>query len=265
MATTEHTVTGEIALQPPPRQPYDRRDLAIVGAAIAAGAVCALAANFDLGHMEGKARCKAALQREVGLPERPDLPLFGVIGRLTQQKGFDVLAHALDRLLEWKLQIVLLGSGDADAERFFAALAYQRGDKFRAYIGFDEGLSHRIEAGCDFFLMPSRFEPCGLNQMYSLRYGTLPVVRATGGLVDTVQNYDERTGAGTGFMFGDLTAEGLGNTIGWALSTYFDRPKHIEAMRRTSMRQDFSWDRAAAAYEDLYREAYARRRGHAFG
>jgi starch synthase len=224
----------------------------------------ALVERFDVDHMEGKARCKAALQREVGLPERADVPLFGVIGRLTQQKGFDVLAHALDRLLEWKLQIVLLGSGDADAERFFAALAYQRGDKFRAYIGFDESLSHRIEAGCDFFLMPSRFEPCGLNQMYSLRYGTLPVVRATGGLVDTVQNYDERTGAGTGFMFGDLTAEGLGNTIGWALSTYFDRPAHIAHMRRTAMAQDFSWQRAAGEYERLYLDAYARRRGHAF-
>jgi len=113
--------------------------------------------------------------------------------------------------------------------------------------------------------MPSRFEPCGLNQMYSLRYGTLPVVRATGGLVDTVQNYDERTGAGTGFMFGDLTVEGLGNTIGWALSTYFDRPAHITQMRRTAMAQDFSWQRAAGEYESLYLDAYARRRGHAFG
>ncbi|HEX2658243.1 MAG TPA: glycogen synthase GlgA, partial [Polyangia bacterium] len=123
----------------------------------------------------------------------------------------------------------------------------------------------RIEAGSDFFLMPSRFEPCGLNQMYSLRYGTLPIVRATGGLRDTVQNYDEASAGGTGFMFDDLSVSGLVNTIGWAQSTYFDRPKHIETMRRTAMRQDFSWDRAAAAYEGLYREAYARRRGHAFG
>ena len=224
----------------------------------------ALIERFDIERMDGKARCKASLQREVGLPERPDVPLFGVIGRLTQQKGFDVLAHALDGLLKWNMQVVLLGSGDPDAERFFAALAYQRGDKFRAYIGFDEGLSHRIEAGCDFFLMPSRFEPCGLNQMYSLRYGTLPVVRATGGLMDTVENYDERTGDGTGFMFGDLTVDGLSNTIGWALSTYFDRPAHIQRMRRTAMAQDFSWQRAAGEYEQLYRDAYLRRRGHAF-
>jgi len=224
----------------------------------------ALVERFDLDRLPGKARCKASLQREVGLPERPDVPLFGVIGRLTPQKGFDVLAHALERLLKWNLQIVLLGSGDPDAEKFFAALAYQRGEKFRAYIGFDEGLSHRIEAGSDFFLMPSRFEPCGLNQMYSLRYGTLPVVRATGGLVDTVQNYDERSGGGTGFMFGDLTVDGLTNTIGWALSTYFDRPAHIQRMRRTAMAQDFSWQRAAGEYERVYLEAYNRRRGHAF-
>ena len=112
--------------------------------------------------------------------------------------------------------------------------------------------------------MPSRFEPCGLNQMYSLRYGTLPIVRATGGLIDTVQNYDEATGEGTGFVFNDLTPAGLMNTIGWSQSTYFDRPDHIDRMRRTAMAQDFSWERAAADYEHLYREAYARRRGHAF-
>ena len=136
---------------------------------------------------------------------RPDVPLFGVIGRLTSQKGFDVLAHALDRMLSWDVQLVLLGTGDPEAERFFACADAHRGDKFRAWLGFDNGLAHRIEAGADFFLMPSRFEPCGLNQMYSLRYGTLPIVRATGGLVDTVVNYDEATGGGTGFMFADLT------------------------------------------------------------
>jgi len=219
---------------------------------------------FDVEHLAGKAACKAALQKEIGLPTLPDTPLFGVIGRLTPQKGFDVLAHALEALLEWDLQIVLLGSGDLEAERFFATLAYQRADKFRTTIGFDDGLAHRIEAGSDFFLMPSRFEPCGLNQMYSLRYGTLPIVRATGGLIDTVRNYDEATGAGTGFVFRDLDVPSLTNTIGWALSTYFDRPGHIEHMRRTAMAQDFSWQRAAADYERMYHDAYARRRGHSF-
>jgi starch synthase len=221
-----------------------------------------LPARFTAADLSGKAACKAALQREVGLPVRPDVPLYGLVGRLTSQKGFDVLAHALDRLLGWNLQMVLLGTGDHDAERFFAAMAYQRGDRFRVYIGFDDGLAHRVEAGSDFFIMPSRFEPCGLNQMYSLRYGTLPIVRATGGLVDTVENYGEQTGGGTGFLFQDLTPDGLANTVGWALSTYYDRPAHIQAMRTRAMAQDFSWERAAAEYEQLYRDAYARRRGH---
>jgi starch synthase len=170
----------------------------------------------------------------------------------------------MEKILGWDLQMVLLGTGDQDAERFFAAVSAHRGDKFRATIGFDNALAHRIEAGSDFFLMPSRFEPCGLNQMYSLRYGTLPLVRATGGLVDTVQNYDETVGGGTGFMFNDLTIEAIANTVGWALSTYYDRPKHITAMRKRAMEQDFSWDRAAADYEKLYLEAYQRRRKHPF-
>jgi starch synthase len=131
-------------------------------------------------------------------------------------------------------------------------------------IGFDNALAHRIEAGSDFFIMPSRFEPCGLNQMYSLRYGTLPIVRRTGGLADTVENYDEARGTGTGFCFDDLTPEGLANTIGWALSTYHDRPNHFQNLQSQGMAQDFSWARAAAAYETLYLEAYQRRRGHPF-
>ena len=219
---------------------------------------------FSGADLAGKAICKERLQHEVGLPKRSDIPLFGIIGRLTSQKGFDVLAHALETLLTWNMQLVLLGSGDPEAERFFSALAYQHGDRFRAYIGFDDGLAHRIEAGSDFFLMPSRFEPCGLNQMYSLRYGTLPIVRATGGLKDTVVNYDEETGGGTGFVFEDLTPESLANTVGWALSTYFDRPAHIKRMRETAMAQDHSWERVAGDYETLYRQAYQRRRGHSF-
>jgi starch synthase len=223
-----------------------------------------LPSPFDRRRLAGKARCKTALQEEVGLPVRPALPLYGVVGRLTPQKGYDVLAHALERLLSWDLQMVLLGSGDQEAERFFAAISAARPDKFRATIGFDNALAHRIEAGSDFFVMPSRFEPCGLNQMYSLRYGTLPIVRATGGLVDTVQNYDEAAGGGTGFMFQDLDAGSLADTIGWSRSTYYQRPKHVNAMRKRAMAQDFSWERAAGEYEGLYREAYQRRRQQPF-
>jgi starch synthase len=223
-----------------------------------------LPAAFGPDHMEGKAACKAALQREAGLPVDPEVPLFGVVGRLTTQKGFDVLAHAMDRVLSWNAQIVLLGRGDSDAEHFFGDLSDRRRDRFRAWIRFDDRLAHLIEAGSDFFLMPSRFEPCGLNQMYSQRYGTLPIVRATGGLVDTVETYREATGEGTGFVFGDLTPGALSDTIGWALSTWFDRRAHVEQMRRRAMAKDFSWDHAAEAYERLYLQAYQRRRGHPF-
>jgi starch synthase len=221
-------------------------------------------ARYTASDMEGKALCKASLQREMGLPERPDVPLFGVISRLTPQKGLDVLAHALPQLLSLDMQLVVLGSGDAEAEHFFSAMTARHGDKIRCFIGYDNGLSHRIEAGSDFFIMPSRFEPCGLNQMYSLRYGTSPLVRATGGLADTVENYDEATGNGTGFVFKDLTVGALANTVGWAISTFHDRPQHLKAMRKLGMAQDFSWERAAADYEQLYRDAYARRRKHPF-
>jgi starch synthase len=223
-----------------------------------------IAAPYGAADFSAKAICKAALQQQLGLAVRPQVPLFGVVGRLTAQKGFDVLAHALERIFHWDVQIVLLGNGDHEAEAFFRYLASRRSDKFRAFIGFDEGLAHRIEAGSDFLLMPSRFEPCGLNQMYSQRYGTLPIVRGTGGLLDTVVNYDQATGNGTGFIFWDLNPGAIVDTVGWALSTYFDRPAHITAMRKRAMEQDFSWDRAAAAYEQLYLEAFKIRRGQDF-
>jgi starch synthase len=224
-----------------------------------------LPARYDASDLTGKAFCKAELQREAGLAVRPEAPLFALVGRLIHQKGVDVLAHALARILDWDLQVVILGTGEPEAERFFAARARQRPDRLAAWIGFDDGRAHRVEAAADFFLMPSRFEPCGLSQLYSLRYGTLPVVRATGGLADTVENYDEATAGGTGFVFRDLHPQSLADTIGWALSTWYDRPHHIDVMRRRAMAQDFSWARAAREYERLYLRAYERRRGRAFG
>lgn len=223
-----------------------------------------LAARYDAHDIAGKATCKAALQREAGLPERPEVPLFALVGRLVAQKGIDVLAAALPRILAWDLQLVLLGTGDADVERLLAALAGEHRDRCAAWIGFDDARAHRIEAGADFFLMPSRFEPCGLNQMYSLRYGTLPIVRATGGLADSVVQYDEATGEGTGFRLDDLSPDSLADTVGWALATWYQRPGHVARMRLRAMAQDFSWERAAGAYRDLYHEAWARRRGHAY-
>jgi starch synthase len=223
-----------------------------------------LPARFDATDLGGKAICKAELQKEAGLPVREDVPLFGLVARLVPQKGVDVLAHALDRILDLDLQVVLLGTGDPEAESFFAQVADERGDRFRAWLQFNNGRAHRIEAGSDFFLMPSRFEPCGLNQLYSLAYGTLPIVRATGGLADTVRGYDERTGRGTGFSFDDLTPGALSDTVGWAVSTWYDRPQHIRQMRLEAMAEDFSWQHAAAEYEKLYLLAYERRRRHRF-
>ncbi len=218
---------------------------------------------FSIDDLDGKEADKLALQHEAGLPVDAGVPLFCAVGRLVDQKGFDVLAHAMDRLLAWRLQIILLASGDREAEHHFAQLALRHPHRFRAWMHFDNALAHRLYAGSDFVLVPSRFEPCGLTQLYGLRYGSLPIVRATGGLVDTVQNYREDTGEGTGFSFRDLTPGALADTIGWALSTWYDRPAHIEAMRRRAMAQDFGWGHAAAEYEELYRQAYRRRRGHA--
>jgi starch synthase len=221
-------------------------------------------ARFDASDMGGKAVCKAALQEEAGLPVRPEVPLFGLVARLVPQKGVDVLAHALDRILDLDLQLVLLGTGEPEAEAFFAGVSEERPDRFRAWLHFSDARAHRIEAGCDFFLMPSRFEPCGLNQMYSLAYGTLPIVRATGGLADTVRSYSETRAGGTGFAFHDLTPGALFDTVGWAVSTWYQRPHHVERMRREAMAEDFSWRHVAGEYEEVYRRAYQRRRGQAF-
>jgi starch synthase len=223
-----------------------------------------IAARFDASDLAGKAACKAALQQEAGFPIRPEAPLLGLVGRLVSQKGVDVLAQALDRILELDLQLVLLGTGDPEAETFFARVSQERPDRFRAWLRFDDARAHRIEAGCDFFLMPSRFEPCGLNQLYSLAYGTLPIVRATGGLADTVRNYSEASGNGTGFAFADLSPGSLFDTVGWAVATWYQRPQHIDRMRREAMAQDFSWRHVAEEYEELYHLAYRRRRGHDF-
>ncbi len=221
-----------------------------------------IAAPFDAHDLSGKERCKAALQQEAGLPVRPEVPVLGIVSRLVAQKGVDVLAACLDRVLELDVQMVLLGTGTRAAEAFFNRVAASRPDRFRSWTQFDNARAHRVEAGADFFLMPSRFEPCGLSQLYSFRYGTLPIVTATGGLADTVANYDERSGAGTGFVCRDLSPDSLFDTIGWAVWAWYNRRPHVEAMKRRAMALDYSWDHAAAEYERVYLEAYARRRGH---
>jgi starch synthase len=221
----------------------------------------ALAAPFDADDLTGKAACKLALQRELGLAERADLPLIGVVSRLSQQKGTDVILAALSRILDLGTQVVVLGSGEPGAEQYLHVLSHYGGDRFRAWIGFNEELSHRIEAGADLFLMPSRFEPCGLNQLYSQRYGALPIVRATGGLDDTVDNFDPVTGEGTGFKLWHLGVESLVATVRWAVDTYNNQPAAFRVMQRRAMKKRLGWDVAASLYAEVYAWAIAARRG----
>lgn len=217
-----------------------------------------IAANFSVKDISGKALCKNELQKELGLPQRSDIPLVGVIGRMVKQKGIDALAAAMPRILGLELQLVMLGEGEPWAHFYFGGLAAENSGKMRAIIGYDNGLSHRIEAAADLFLMPSAFEPCGLNQLYSMRYGTLPIVRATGGLDDSVDNFDEKTGSGTGFKFEALTPGALFDTVGWALHTWYNRRELFDGLRANAMAKRFTWEDAAISYEEVYRVAISR-------
>jgi starch synthase len=205
---------------------------------------------YDAQHLAGKRTCKAALQAQLGLPARPDQPLVAMVGRLADQKGIDLVLAALPELLRRELQLVLLGSGRRDWEEAFSQAAREHPDRLAVRIGFDEGLAHRIEAGADVFLMPSRFEPCGLNQLYSLRYGTIPVVRRVGGLADTVEDYDGWR-RGTGFVFDEYDPRAMLVALKRAKELFRDR-RAWNAMIRRGMAQDFSWGRSAARYEALY-------------
>lgn len=219
-------------------------------------------ARYSVENTAGKAVCKRKLQEKMGLEVDAKVPLFAIISRFAAQKGFNLLAEALPQALrDMEMQIVAVGSGDPDVEAFLTGLAAQYPGRVGVYVGYNEDMAHLAEAGSDFFLMPSLYEPCGLNQIYSLKYGTLPIVRATGGLDDTVENYHEHTGGGTGFKFWEPTGKALYNTMGWAISTWFDRPEHIEQMKRAAMSREFSWDRSARQYAEVYKRALANRRG----
>ena len=151
--------------------------------------------------------------------------------------------------------VLVLGSGDKGLETFYGGLPTRYPGRIGSFIGYNNQIAHWIEAGADFFIMPSIYEPCGLNQIYSLKYGTLPIVRATGGLDDTVQQYDERTGDGDGFKFWEISTEAIYYTAGWAVSTFYDRPQHIAKMVRTAMQRDYSWEKSAAQDVELYARA----------
>ncbi len=223
-----------------------------------------LPAHYSSKDMSGKAACKVALQKELGLPIDPNVPLIGMVTRLVEQKGisevfgrtYGCMRKILDTI---HVQVAVLGSGDAWAEEAIMNYSTQY-PQFKGVIGYNERLAHLIEGGSDFFLMPSRYEPCGLNQMYSLIYGTLPIVHRTGGLADTVVNYNQDLGEGSGFMFDDLTPQAIYDTVGWALWAWYNRPQHIHSMRSRAMRQDFSWARSAEEYVRLYQHAVSLRK-----
>jgi starch synthase len=213
-----------------------------------------LPASYDAETLAGKRVCKISLQQELGLAAEPDKPLLGVVSRLTHQKGLDLLLPIVPRLIEGGATLAVLGSGEAALETAFRKLAARYPGRAATVIGYDEGLAHRVEAGIDIFLMPSRFEPCGLNQMYSQRYGTPPVVHATGGLADSVIDTDPRRLSGssaTGFVFRDLTSQALLVAILRAQVLYYKKSAW-EMIMKNGMREDFGWESSARQYLDLY-------------
>jgi starch synthase len=216
---------------------------------------------FHGGRLKGKAANKRALQERLGLAVEPDVPLLGVVSRITHQKGLDLLLATVDDIITTPAQIVLLGTGEAALEASFRSLAARYPGTVSVTIGFNEALSHQIEAAADIFLMPSRFEPCGLNQMYSQRYGAVPLVHATGGLVDTVVDATADSladGSATGFVFVKEQPAAFLATVQRALSTYRDK-KTWRALMKNGMRRDFSWKQSAQGYVALYEELVKQR------
>jgi starch synthase len=269
LTTVSPTYAGEI-LHPEQGQQLDgllrhRRDRlsgilnGIDGSVWNPAADPAIAAPYDAERLDGKAACKRALQRELGLSEAGDAMLIGVVSRLTHQKGLDLLLGALAQLQQMPVQVAVLGTGDAALERAFRSAAGARPALVAVHVGYDEALAHRIVAGADLIAVPSRFEPCGLTQLYGLRYGTLPLVRRVGGLADTVVDADPAAIAGdraTGFVFESAEPSALVAAVDRALGC-FHEPDVWRTMVRRAMAQDFSWRGPAAAYARLYREIAA--------
>jgi starch synthase len=213
-----------------------------------------LAHRYSPEDLSGKAACKADLLARFGLPAAPDLPVVGVTSRLVHQKGFDIVVRAWYDLLQRPIRMVVLGTGEPDVQDGFRALAARAPDRFAVHFAYDNALAHKIVAGSDMFLMPSRFEPCGLTQMYAMRYGTPPIVRSTGGLVDTVEPWDPANGSGTGFRFDHADGTALLWALDQALTAHGDSRAWAQIMGN-GMARDFSWDRSAREYESVYRRA----------
>ena len=209
--------------------------------------------NFSTNNLSGKWENKKELQKEMGLPQRNDIPLIGLISRLVDQKGLDLIAEVMDNLLEEKVQFLLLGTGQKEYEEFFAELARAYPNNISANIKYDANLAQKIYAGSDMFLMPSKYEPCGLGQLFSLRYGTIPIVRKTGGLADTIKDYDKTSEKGNGFVFSKYDAGEMLDTIRRALSVYNNQRKW-EKIVKNALKIDYSWNNSAQEYISLYQE-----------
>ncbi|MGM9521816.1 MAG: glycogen synthase GlgA [Oscillospiraceae bacterium] len=215
-----------------------------------------IAAPFTISDLSGKAACKTALQQELGLEVDPNVPLIVMIGRLTDQKGLDLVKCVMDDMMAQPLQLAVLGTGDAQYENMLRHYAWKYSGKLAAQITFNEPLSHRMYAGADMLLMPSLFEPCGLSQMIAMRYGTLPVVRETGGLKDSVVPYNQYTGEGTGFSFANYNAHEMLATIVSAVNLYRENKKAWGGLMDNAMNADFSWTKAAEEYLDMYHRTH---------
>lgn len=212
-----------------------------------------IAANYTVDNFrKEKVKNKIELQKELGLEQDPKAMMIGVVSRLTDQKGFDLVAYVLDELCQDAIQIVVLGTGEEQYENMFRHFAWKYPGKVSANIYYSEPMSHKIYAASDAFLMPSLFEPCGLSQLMSLRYGTVPIVRETGGLKDTVEAYNEYEKTGTGFSFTNYNAHEMMATVRYAERIYYDKKRDWNKIAERGMNMDFSWKNSAKQYEELY-------------
>ncbi|PEQ94001.1 glycogen synthase GlgA [Bacillus sp. AFS006103] len=210
-----------------------------------------IAFSYDIDSLEGKIENKQVLQQYFGLPEKESTPIIAMVTRLTAQKGLDLLLHVFQNLIQEDIQFIVLGSGDPKYENFFNQMEQEYPDKVRVYVGFNEALAHQIYAGADLFLMPSQFEPCGLGQLIALQYGTIPIVRETGGLNDTVQSYNESTGYGSGFTFKNFNAHDMLHSMRRALHFYHQKETWNHLIQNV-MSQDYSWLQSAKKYNEIY-------------
>ena len=211
-----------------------------------------IAVNYSAADMAGKQADKAELQKLMGLRQEPYVPIVGIVSRLVSHKGLDLVCEVLHDMMELPLQMVILGKGDRKYEEFFQWAAQQYSGRMAVRLDYNEELSMAIYAGADLFLMPSKSEPCGLSQMIAMRYGTIPVVRETGGLRDSVVPYNKFTGEGTGFSFANINVQEMTGVLSEAVNLYHNEPKAWKALQKNAMTADFSWERSAKAYEEIY-------------